>query len=221
MQINFELLTDVDMVLFIKRGIRRAESMFKQVCAGQQEHAVVRSIEIIDARARAYLIYYNNNLYYWAMCQPLPYAVFRWVDDVDNFNVMNVALDSPTDYVLEVDLEYPQHLHDAHSDLPFYPTCEKPPDKWEEKLLATLYDKKRYVIHYRNLQQCTRHGLRITEIHHILQFAQSPWLREYIELNTNFRTLAKNEFDKNLFKLMNKRFSARPWRMFVTMLMCD
>jgi len=80
---------------------------------------------------------------------------------------------------------------------------EKPSDKREEKFLATLYDKKCYVIHYHNLQQCTHHGPRITKIHHILQFAQSPWFREYIQLNTNFRTLAKNEFKKNLFKIMN------------------
>jgi len=59
-----------------------------------------------------YLMYYDiNNLYGWAMCQP--YADFRWIDDVDNFDVINVALDSPTDYVLEVDLEYSQHVHDA------------------------------------------------------------------------------------------------------------
>ncbi|KYQ48819.1 hypothetical protein ALC60_12124, partial [Trachymyrmex zeteki] len=53
------------------------------------------------------------------------------------------------------------------------------------------------------LQQCTRHGLRIAKVHRILQFAQAPWLRDYIELNTKFRTLAKNDFEKNLYKLMN------------------
>ncbi|RLU15164.1 hypothetical protein DMN91_012158 [Ooceraea biroi] len=137
------------------------------------------------------------------MCQPLPYANFRWVDDTSNFNVIAVTPDLPKGYVLEVDLEYPRHLHDAHADLPFCPTRDKPPGKRQDKLLATLCDKKRYVIHYRNLQQCTRHGLRVTKIHRVLEFAQSPWLREYIELNTRFRAAAKNDFEKNLYKLMN------------------
>jgi len=79
--------------------------------------------------------------------------------------------------------------------------CEKLPAKQEDKLFATLHDIKRYVIHYRN--QCIRHDLCITKIHRILQFAQSSWLREYIELNINFRTRANNKFKKNLYKLMN------------------
>ncbi|KYN22644.1 hypothetical protein ALC57_04951 [Trachymyrmex cornetzi] len=131
------------------------------------------------------------------------WAEQRWVDDVHNFDFTAIALDSQTGYILEVDLEYPQHLHDAHTDLPFCPTREIPPGKRHDKLLATLCDKQRYVIHYRNLQQCTRHDLRIAKIHRILQFTQSPWLRDYIELNTKFRTIAKNDFEKNLYKLMN------------------
>jgi len=59
------------------------------------------------------------------------------------------------------------------------------------------------VIHYRNLRQCTRHGIRVTKIHHVLQFTQSPCLRNYIKLNTQFRALARNDFQKNLYKLMN------------------
>ncbi|RLU25299.1 hypothetical protein DMN91_003392, partial [Ooceraea biroi] len=77
------------------------------------------------------------------MCQPLPYANFRWVDDTSNFDVNAIAPDSPKGYVLEVDLEYPQHLHDAHADLPFCPMRDKPPGSRQDKLLATLHDKKR------------------------------------------------------------------------------
>jgi len=70
-----------------------------------------------------------------------------------------------------------------------------------EKRSSSRHIMIKSVIYYRNLQQRTTDS--ITKIHHILQFAQFPWLRKYIKLNTNFRTLAKNEFEKNLFKLMS------------------
>ncbi|XP_070526956.1 uncharacterized protein [Cardiocondyla obscurior] len=140
------------------------------------------------------------------LADPLPYADFEWVDDEElaNLEVDAIAVDSPTGYILEVDLKYLASVHDMHSDLPFCPTREKPPGaKHDTKLLATLYDKKRYVIHYRNLQLCTCHGLRVTKVYRALRFTQSAWLRDYIELNTRHRTRATNDFKKNLFKLMN------------------
>ena len=69
------------------------------------------------------------------------YTEFRWVEVAANFDVSTIAPDSPTGYILEVDLEYPQHLHDRHTDQPFYLTRDKPAGKGEDKLLATLYDK--------------------------------------------------------------------------------
>ncbi|RLU16472.1 hypothetical protein DMN91_010540 [Ooceraea biroi] len=104
------------------------------------------------SKPSSYLMYYDvNNLYGWAMCQPLLYADFRWVNDTSNFDVNVIAPDSPKGYVLEVDLEYPRHLHDAHGDLPFCLTRNKPPGKRQDKLLATLCDKKRRSIFSENL----------------------------------------------------------------------
>jgi len=117
------------------------------------------------SKPSSYLINYDvNNLYGWVMYQPLSYADFRWVDDVQNEMWLydhHIRLrDSATDYILEVDAEYLQHLHE-HTDLSFCPMREKLFGKHDDKLLATLCYKQRYIIHYRNLQLCIRHGLRI------------------------------------------------------------
>ncbi|XP_070170724.1 uncharacterized protein [Polyergus mexicanus] len=200
----YEYVDDVDKLLETRLPPREA---FYSSLTGDaiSESDYARAIRSYDpSEPSSYLMYFDiNNLYGWTMCQSLPYENFRWVDNVTSVDLMSVTSDSPIGYILEVDLAYPSNLHDSHADLPFCPTRDKPPGKQDEKLLATLYDKNHYVIYYRNLQQCVRHGLRITKIHRILRFAQSSWLREYIELNTRLRINAKNEFEKNLYKLMN------------------
>ena len=199
--VRFELFTDIDMLMFVERGIRGGLSQ----CSNRYARANNKYMRSYDSSEKSnYLMYFDvNNLYGWAMCQPLPYGDFEWVDDVASFDVTSVTSDSSTGYILEVDREYPQNLHESHADLPFCPIRDKPPGSKQEKLLATLYDKQRYVIYYRNLQQCIKYGLRMTKIHRILQFSQSSWLRGYIELNTHLRTTARNDFEKNLYKLMN------------------
>ena len=92
-----------------------------------------------SSKASSYLMYYDvNNLYGWAMRQPLPYAEFKWANNIENFNVASVMENSEMGYLLEVDIEYPPTLHKSHADLPFCPVREKPPNKREKKLLATV-----------------------------------------------------------------------------------
>ncbi|XP_070166522.1 uncharacterized protein [Polyergus mexicanus] len=158
--IRFELLTDIDMVMFVERGIRGGLSQ----CSNRYARANNKYLQTYDSsEPSSYLMYFDiNNLYGWAMCQSLPYEDFRWVDDVTSINLMSVTSNSPIGYILEVDLAHPPNLHDSHANLPFCPTRDKPPGKRDEKLLATLnafdtdYALREYTEYYnsRNLHGC-------------------------------------------------------------------
>ena len=72
-----------------------------------------------------------------------------------------------------------------------------------EKLICSIEDKKKYVIHIRALKQALNRGLKLTKVHRIIQFKQKAWLNIYIDMNTELRENVKNEFERNFFKLMN------------------
>ena len=62
-----------------------------------------------------------NNLYGWAMSEYLPYEGFKWLKNIDKFNVMSISEKSPIGYFLEVELEYPDELHELHNDYSLAP----------------------------------------------------------------------------------------------------
>ena len=122
--------------------------------------------------------------------------------------------------MLEVDLKYPDKLHELHNDYPLAPEklavssdmlskyCKKIADKYEikvgdvKKLIPNLGNKTNYVVHYRNLQLYLSLGMKLTKIHRVLKFKQSDWMKKYIDFNTEKRTNAANSFEKYFFKLM-------------------
>ena len=72
-----------------------------------------------------------------------------------------------------------------------------------ENLIPNLYDKKRYIIHIRALDQALKHGLVLERIHRVIEFKQLAWMKEYIDFNTKLRTAATSDFEKDFYKLMN------------------
>ena len=197
--IRLELLTNPDMLLMFERRIRGGiTQVVRKYAAANNKYMGDRFNPKSES---SYLQYLNaNNLYRWAMSQPLPTGGFKWVD-VNPNEISELATRTDKGYILEVDVSYPKHLHDSHNDLLFM--CERMEINGVEKLVPNLRDKKNYVIHIQALNQALQHELRLNRIHRATEFDQSPWLKTYIDFNTQLRTAATNDFEKDFFKLMN------------------
>ena len=219
--IKLELMTDIDMFQFIEKGMRGGVSY---IC-NRYGKANNKYMKTYDEKAPSkYIMYLDaNNLYGWAMSQHLPTGGFKWMtkNHIDKIDLARYREDSTKGLILEVDLTYPEELHDLHNDYPLAPEkvkvgenmlseySKKIAKKYNistglvNKLIPTLSNKEKYVLHYRNLQLYTDLGLKITKVHRVLEFNQSAWLKQYIDFNTQKRTDAKNAFEKDFFKLMN------------------
>lgn len=101
-------------------------------------------------------------------------------------------------------------LHDSFHDLPFTPEHRKPPGS---KFVTTLFDKERYVLHYRKLKLHLPLGTKLKCIHCVFSFNESDSLKEYTDL-----TQVKNDFEKVLYKLMSLE---KWWRTFTIMWILD
>jgi hypothetical protein len=192
--VELELLSDYDMVLMIKHGIRGGISTISHRYARANNKYMGESYD--RSKPSSFIEYLDaNNLYGWAMSRKLPTHGFKWMSDSELENWRNIPC------ILEVDLDYPTELHDLHNDYPLAPesiTINK-----VDKLIPNLNNKQNYIIHHENLKLYESLGLKITKIHRGIRFEESAWLKKYIDLNTDLRTQATNDFEKDFFKLMN------------------
>ena len=202
-KINLELLSNIDMLLMVEKGIRGGISIISNRY-GKANNKYMKDFN--KSEPSKYLMYVDaNNLYGCAMSEKLPVHSFKWMSNKEIENIFNnqiVQVWEKTPCILEVDLEYPEELHDLHNDYPLCPERVEC-DKGVKKLIPNLRHKNNYVIHYKNLMQCLRLGMKLKKIHRGIKFIESAFLKPYIDKNTSLRTQAKNNFEKDFFKLMN------------------
>ena len=145
-----------------------------------------------------------SKLYGTAMSVKLPINGFKWVNDISRINkkfIKSYDKNSDKGYTLEVDVDYVSKLHKLHSDMPFL--LEKMKIDKTQKLVCNLRDKKKYVVHISILKEALNHGLKLKKVHRVMEFNQEAWLKKYIDINTELRKKASNDFEKDFFKLMN------------------
>ena len=216
--IKLELMTDIDMYQFIEKGMCGGVSYI----ANRYGKANNKYMKEYNEKAPSkYIMYLDaNNLYGWAMSQYLPTGNFKWMSDkeIKRIDLGKYKADGKKGLILEVDLECPQELHDLHNDYPLAPEktkvsssmlseyCKKIADKYNtsiglvNKLIPTLRDKEGYVLHYRNLQLYLDLGLKIEKVHRVLKFDQSPWLKQYIDFNTEKKEACQELIRKGLLQ---------------------
>ena len=193
-RVALHLVEDKEMLYMIEHGVRGGVA---QVIKRYSENAPGTRVMYLDA----------NNLYGWAMKQYLPVGNFDMIETPEGIEALGPLENIPDEghygYFFEVDVHYPPELHDLHRDLPFL--CEKmcPPGGQTKKLLTTLLDKERYVVHYRLLKQAVVYGLVVTRIRRVIRFEQRPWMQSFVEFNTSKRMRATNNADRDRHKLMN------------------
>ena len=210
--VKLEKISDIDKDLFIKKELEGGISYI----AKRNAKANNKYMNDSDSKKPSKFITYldMNNFYGWGLSEYLPYGKFKWLKNVDGFDVNSISKKSPIGYFLEVDLKYPDKLHELYNDSPLAREklavssdmlskyCKEIADKYEikvgdvKKLIPNLGNKTNYVLHYRNLQLYLSLGMKLTKIHRILKFKQSDWMKFYIDFNIEKRKNAANSLKK-------------------------
>jgi hypothetical protein len=187
--VHLELLTDIDMHLFLEQGLRGGISTITH------KHAKTNNKDVPDyvpSQPSSHVTYLDaNNLCGWAMSQALPVDVFRWLEnqEIESLSVLEISDDSENGYILEVDLDYPPNLYDLHNEYPLAPEKMKVKENMlspyakqlleelelkgtsTEKPMPSLHSKEKYAVHYRNLNLYLSLGMKLTRMplgrHHV------------------------------------------------------
>ena len=212
-KINLDLITDIDMQLLIERGSRGGISSITH----RRAEANNKYMKDYDRNQKSsYIMYLDaNNLYGGAMRKPLPYGGFKWVEERRSisewFEYINNKVEG-VGRIYEVDLEYPDELNPLHNDNPcaaekikvtdemLSDYCKEIKNKFKSssgnfhKLITSVNSQSKYVLHEEILKLYLRLGLKLTVLHRVLEFREKPWLKEYIDFNTEKRKEAKKKF---------------------------
>ena len=228
-EIELELISDSDMYLFLMDTIRggicvvnekfiKADNIYtRKIHHESSDKKIKKKLKINNLNK--YILYLDtNNLYGHSMSKPLPYKNFKWSNDL-TLNPNNLQIG-----IYKVDIEIPKVLHNKFKDYPLLPEIKNIPENMlseyqkylnnklnikynekDKKLILDLLPKKNYKVYYKNLEYYLKLGIKITKVHRILTFDEKPFLKEYIDLNTELRKKSKNDLEKDLFKLMNNK----------------
>ena len=215
-KIKLDFIKDKQLLLLLENNIRGGISS-------------VMGPRFIESNENTKLLYIDaNNLYGWAMSQYLPTSEFEKLQPPEGYIIEQIVEDlrfipdnNEFGYFIECDLEYPAEIKEKTENFPLCPyqtkadpnlfseymnKVKQPNYKPTEKLMCDLTNKYNYMMHYRMFKFYTQIGMKVTKIHTIYRFKQSLWLEKYINHNTQKRTKAKTNFEKDLYKLMNNAF---------------
>jgi len=214
-KIELELLTDIEKYEFCEGGIRGGLSQISKRYAKANNKYMSNYDE---TKEDSYIFYGDaNNLYGHSMSQYLPVGDFKWnTEEWTKEKILNISDTADKGYKFKVDLRIPENLHDHFNN---YVPCPEniiikkdKLNKWQQedyrqtkikKLCCSFDEKIDYIVDYRYLKLCLSLGVELVKVSKVLEYSQKPFLKDYIELNTDLRKNAQNDFETDFFKLMN------------------
>ena len=215
-RVQLELFTDITKYIFCELGTRGGISSINHRYARANNEYVVGYDE---NQKTSHILYLDmNSLYPTAMKTYLPYKNFEWDEDTEKYTmnfIMNIADEGSRGCILEVDLDYPDHLHDLHNMYPLaaehvttslqflspYNTGTVVNSK-QRKLIPNLSRKEKYIVHFSALKFYLIQGLVLTRVRKVLVFDQAAWMGPFLDKCVYNRQRATSEFHKDFWKYM-------------------